>query len=361
MLLQSRFAADETPQVIAAETTDYPPVDVIVAFHNEACLLPGKVANLLHLDYPRHLLRFILVDGQSTDDSLEIAKDAARKDARFILLDGAIANKTRQINLALAWCSAAWVLVTDADAHLPECTLKELVDVATADCRVAVAGVFHQPASATHLDRLHWRAWNASRRFENRVGSTSAALGPCYLFRRDLLPCLPDDVVADDMHVSFAALAAGQRIALAEALVIERRAPDGTWSVLFHKVRKGRAFLREALRFLPRVHRMPTPMRELFLWRLAATLLAPPIILGAVAASLAIAPATSAGFWAFALVSCLTPLETLMPWRSWRRVVTAAAFIGLGLILSGVLCVALASLPFFPQRASFSRWRQEEK
>ncbi|MGE5193715.1 MAG: glycosyltransferase [Deltaproteobacteria bacterium] len=360
MLLASQAAAADTRQREFAESDGLPTVDVIIAFHNESHLLPGKVANLLRLDYPGHLLRFILVDGQSTDDSVKSVEETARRDERFIVLRGANANKTQQINLALTWCTADWVVLTDVDAHLPRFTLRKLVAVTARDPSVAVAGVLHRPGRAMRLDRLHWRAWNASRRFEYRVGSTSAVLGPCYMFRSGWLSCLPADVVADDMYISFAALASGRRIALAETLVIERRAPRGTLAVLFHKIRKARAFLREVLRFLPGALQMPSPMRELFLWRAAATTVAPLIILGAVACSLAIAPKAVGALSAFALACCFTHAEALAPWRWWRWIVAAATHVGLGLVLAGVLCVALATLPFFPQQASFSRWRQEE-
>jgi cellulose synthase/poly-beta-1,6-N-acetylglucosamine synthase-like glycosyltransferase len=361
MVSQSPVEALETWRLQPSRPPGLPTVDVIVPFRNEARLLPDKLTNLLCLDYPGSHLRFVLVDGQSTDGSREMAEQAARSDARFVVLRCRAADKTQQINLALTACTAPWVLITDVDAYLPPNTLKELLVVATVDPRVAVTGVFHRPQTATCLDRLHWQMWNVSRRFECRLGSASAVLGPCYLLRGGWLSGLPADVVADDMYVSFAALAGGWRIALADTLVVERRAPAGSLAFLFHKVRKGRAFLREVLRFLPAAPRMPSPMRELFLWRAAATLLAPPVILGAAAAGLVFAPKVFAVFWAFVLVCCCAPLKPLAPWSFGRLVVTAAALVGLWVVLAGVLCVALASLPFFAQQASFSRWRQEEE
>ncbi|HTI50169.1 MAG TPA: glycosyltransferase [Planctomycetaceae bacterium] len=361
MLLQTRPAAQARPERRSTRPESLPQVDVIVAFHNEARLLPDKLANLLDLDYPADLLRFVLVDGKSTDGSLAIAETAAQGDSRFTVVRSPVANKTLQINLALTRCRAPWVLYTDVDAHLPENTLRELVAVVAPDPRIAVAGVLHRPGCSTSFDQRHWRFWNASRRFERRTGSTSAVLGPCYLFRRNWLFTLPADVIADDMYVSFAALASGRRIALAETLVIERRAPGGTVPVLFHKIRKARALLREVLRFLPRARRTPSPMRELFLWRAAVTMAAPPAILAAFVVSLAIAPAAGTVFWLMGLACCFFPLEERMPWRLGRTAIAVAALVGLGLTLACVLCVALVSLPFVSQQASFSRWRQEER
>jgi hypothetical protein len=101
-------------------------------------------------------------------------------------------------------------------------------------------------------------------------------------------------------------------------------------------------------------------MRELFLWRAAATLIAPWVILWLVAESLRAAPATAGLMWGGALACCLVPIEGAIPWRGGRAVIQAAALVGLAVILAGVLCLALVSLPFFAQRASFLRWGQEE-
>src|SRR5690242_18463300 len=125
MLLASPAEAADAPEREFTESDDgLPTVDVVVAFHNESRLLPGKLANLLRLDYPGHLLRFILVDGHSTDGSVKAVEEMARRDERFIVLRGAGANKTQQINLALTRCTAEWVVLTDADAHLPRFTLR---------------------------------------------------------------------------------------------------------------------------------------------------------------------------------------------------------------------------------------------
>jgi len=361
MLLKSGDTLAESWRRKSALAADLPAVDIVIPFYNEANLLPGKLSNLQSLDYPGHLLRFILVDGLSTDESADIVAAAALQDDRLIFLRAPCANKTQQLNLGLMACLAPWVLMTDVDASLPADTLRELVATATHAPRVAVAGVLHRPGLAARLDRWHWQMWNISRRLECRSGSTSTVMGPCYLVRRDWMPSFPESVIADDMYVSFAALQSGWQIALTDTMVVERRGARGTLPVLYHKVRKGRAFLREVLRVLPTAGRMPSPMRELYLWRAAATLIAPVFILGIVIASLALVPEIFAPLWGLALLCCLAPVETLIPVRGGSRLVAVAAVVGLGLILAGVLCVALVSLPFFSQRVCFSRWHQEEQ
>jgi cellulose synthase/poly-beta-1,6-N-acetylglucosamine synthase-like glycosyltransferase len=67
--------------------------------------------------------------------------------------------------------------------------------------------------------------------------------------RRDIVPSLPDDVVADDVHTAFRASKGGYRVAFLRADVTELRAPASLSEMLRHKHRKADAYLREVLRF----------------------------------------------------------------------------------------------------------------
>lgn len=304
-------------------------VDVIVPFRNEARLLPRKLRNLARMAGPAGGLRFLLVDGASDDGSRELAEAAVRSDPRFVLVRCPVGDKTKQLNAAWAAGDAPWVLVTDADATLPVDAILRLLAVADGD--VAAVGALHRPRRAGRLDRLHWDLWNATRLREWRTGCTSAVLAPCYLLRRDGFPGWPAGVVADDLYAAFHALARGRRVALAEVLAVERRAPAGALAFAFHKVRKGRAVVREVLRFLPAAGRMPARQRRVFLVRAGSVLVAPWLVLAA--------------------AGVLTPLLLVRRWRG---------RVGLVLILAVVLAVAQVTAPFVRQRARFSRWRQEE-
>ena len=102
--------------------------------------------------------------------------------------------------------------------------------------------------------------------------------------------------IADDLHVSFATLAAGRCVAMADVPVIERRSPACLRGFVRHKARKGQAMLREVLRMLPAAPRMRPPLRGLFLERAATVLVAPAIILLLVGVACWSAPAVTAMF-----------------------------------------------------------------
>ena len=91
----------EPPRLPTGPSVDQPPVDIIVAVFNEARTITGKIANLLALDYPGDRLRFIVVDGGSSDDTCEHVTAWAARDDRVSFRATDVAHKTRQLNVAL--------------------------------------------------------------------------------------------------------------------------------------------------------------------------------------------------------------------------------------------------------------------
>ena len=272
-----------------------PRVDVLVAVHEEGRRLAAKLDNLESLEYPPDRIRFWIVDGASGDDSLRIARARAARDERYRVLAWPVADKTAQLNAALQRARAEWVLVTDADALLPGDILARLLEAAAAVPGTEVVGATVQPARAHPLELLHWRWLNRMTLWEARVGSASIVTAPCYLFRRRLLQRLPEDVIADDVHVALAARAQGRRVGMIDADVVEMRAPCDLRALFGHKVRKGAAYIREVVRFLPRLRGFRGRDRVLFVGRAMQVLGVPSLlVLSGGAAAVALA---RAGLW----------------------------------------------------------------
>jgi cellulose synthase/poly-beta-1,6-N-acetylglucosamine synthase-like glycosyltransferase len=337
-----------------APSAGEPRVDVIVPVHNEAPLIGDKLRNLGELRYPGSHLRIWIVDGASSDGTAETTQQWIARDDRFTLLRLPVADKTAQVNAALARGSAEWIMVTDGDARLEPTTLAWLVAAGAADPDLAAVGTPVQPARAHPLERLHWAISNHLRRWESRRGCASLVTAPCYLFRRTLLPSFPPDVVADDAHVALAAAAAGRRVGLVDAAVTELRSPTSLADLLRHKQRKTDAYLREIFRFLPRLGAMASPAREVFLWRLVQMTLAPVLA--------AIVLVALAG-WLLTLElgadALLVPAAGLLllagaaaVWRPTRNLLLGAL---LGALLLAILLAALAACPFSRQTACYPR------
>lgn len=319
---------------------DWPPVDVIVPVHDEAAWIEDKLRDVATLDYPTACLRVWVVDGASTDGTADLARRWVSADERFHLLRLPVAHKTAQLNAALRRSTAEWVLVTDADARLPRETLRALIGTALVDPSLGALGSLVEPVTAHPLEHLHWSLSNGVRRAEAAAGCASMVAAPCYLVRRAIVPSLPGDVVADDVHVALASCAAGWRTGLVEARVRELRTPVRLTELFGHKVRKTEFYIRELLRFLPSIGRMQPLARLLLLSRLAHLTLLPVLgVVAAIATSLFLWPPLvplglllTAGLMAAPVARQLPPL-VLLP--SLVLLLDTAALVALGRIVLG--------------------------
>jgi cellulose synthase/poly-beta-1,6-N-acetylglucosamine synthase-like glycosyltransferase len=318
-------------------STERPSVLIVVATYDEAALIEKKLENLAALTYSDR--RVVIVDGGSTDGTVACVERWIASHPDFTLLETQHRDKTAQLNHALAACNEdAWVLVTDADSLLEPDTLERLFAMIAADGSVGVVGTHVRPTSAHALETLHWRATDWLRGRESDRGSAAIVAAPCYLARREFL-ALPNDAIADDVHVACSAMLAGRRVAQSDVTVLELRSPRTLRALLRHKYRKGDAYLREILRFLPLAHRMPAPMRAIFLWR-AALLTIVPLLATLGGAMLLIAIAWIAPLYAAALLLLILP---------------PARGAALAVMLTVVSAAALLAYPFSRQAASFPK------
>jgi len=335
------------PRPADAEPADppaWPEVDVVLPVHNEAPYIAEKIRNLRALDYPEDRIRFWIVDGASTDGTPALAARDAAGDERFTVADTPAASKSAQVNRALASCRAPWVLVTDVDCLLAPDTLRRLVRKGESDPLIAAVGATVVPAAAHAGEALHWAVADNLRVLEGAHGATSIVTGPCYIFRRDVMPSFAPGVVADDAHAAFRCAAAGRRVCFVPAVVSDVRSPHSLAEMVPHKYRKARAYLREIVRFFPRIGSMHRRARQVFLWHAAQMIAGPPAAVALGAAMLAFVVAAGPWAWGGAAAASAVFLAD-------RRRRTAA---GLSAVLVIALLAAVLSLPF-PQRPAYAK------
>jgi cellulose synthase/poly-beta-1,6-N-acetylglucosamine synthase-like glycosyltransferase len=216
-----------------------------------------------------------------------------------------------------------------------------------------VVGAQVRPVAAHPVEQMHWRITNRLRMRESRRGGGAAVAAPCYMFRRSLLRTFPDDVVADDIHVTFAAALRGRRAVMIAGAVDELRTPQTLAALIGHKIRKSRAYLREVLRFLPYVGRMRAPVSRILLWRAAHLSIVPALVALEIAlASARVASSSVSSTTAAAVTVTLVLLAVLAGPRRTSRLLVA---LGLTLVLTFAMLVALVSYPLMAQTASFRR------
>ena len=188
------------------EISDLPPVSIIIPARNEAEVLPQTLPSILTQEYPEELLKIILVDDGSTDETASIATETASNLGKSHLLE--IISTS---DLPPKWSGKLWALeqgirhsqtstnpsyyylLTDADIQHHRQNLRQLVSKAEIeDLEITSLMVLLKcqnfweklliPAFVFFFQKLYPFPW-----VNNPQNSTAAAAGGCILIRREAL------------------------------------------------------------------------------------------------------------------------------------------------------------------------------
>lgn len=312
-------------------------VSVILAVHNEGHRLSSKVRNLLAQDYPRKLVRVIVVDDGSSDGSVENLESQDLERVTIISLPER-RGKAAALNAGLGAAMGDVVVFTDARQAVRPDAIRMLCRNFSDPSVAAVTGRLFSPAGSA--GRLFRRYVEAVRSWEGIWGSCAGAAGALWAVRRECVEALPEDTILDDLVLSLSATAVGRLVYEKHALAFEShedsarvwrrrlRTLAGNWQILFHPVKYRRVFTTRS--FVPlvcqKLLRLLFPFAAL---AFAVSVLAVwPVVIGP-AAVLILALVLSAGLTGAlrgSVISALSsllfaPLEALWLYLSGRQTV----------------------------------------
>jgi len=215
----------------AAAETSWPAVSVVIAAHNEASRLPGRVTNLLEQNYPGQLEIIVVSDGST--DATDTAVLPFSSSVRLLTIPRS--GKAAALNAGVAAATGDILVFADARQRFARNAIVELVANFSDPAVGGVTGELildceeePQSASVGEAVGLYWRYEKWLRRQESRVGSTLGATGAIYAIRRDLWQPLPAETLLDDVLTPMRVVLGGRRVVLEEgARAFDRASPDG--------------------------------------------------------------------------------------------------------------------------------------
>jgi len=225
------------PRPHAVSDTLRPGVSIVVAARNEAAQLPGRIENLLALDYPADRLEIIVAANGTTDRTPQaIARYLTAEDAapavRLIHIEQP--GKAGALNAGVAAARHDVIVFADARQRFARDTVRRLVRN-LADPRVgAVSGELvldcERGAGSSNIGEglgAYWRYEKALRKLESRVDSTIGATGAVYALVRRHWRDLPPGTLLDDVLAPMRVVLAGGRVVFDEtARAFDVAAPD---------------------------------------------------------------------------------------------------------------------------------------
>jgi cellulose synthase/poly-beta-1,6-N-acetylglucosamine synthase-like glycosyltransferase len=215
----------------------YPRVTVLFCAHNEAAILPEKIANCKALDYPAELLEFCVGSDGSTDGTNALLQAWARDPRVRLTLSLDRVGKTALLNRIVPTATGEIVLFSDASTLFPPGAVRRHVDH-YADPIVGCVGgdlVFvnaaRSPVSGAH--GAYWRYERHLRRCESSLGILACVAGANYSMRwtlwRAVEPRFADDcnsplnVIEQDYRVVYDPEASAREVAAESSTGLMRR------------------------------------------------------------------------------------------------------------------------------------------
>ena len=120
---------DEFNKISKNNSTSF---SVVIPFRNEAENLPNLLESIAALKYPKELVEFILVDDDSSDNSVSIIDDFLNNRMTIRVINNKRTSnspKKDAITTAISIAKNNWIVTTDADCIVPENWLGILEDI----------------------------------------------------------------------------------------------------------------------------------------------------------------------------------------------------------------------------------------
>ena len=195
-----------------------PSVSVILAVHNGIAQLPGKLEELLGLDYP-NLREIIVVSDGSSDGTAEfLAQQDHHARLKTIILDEH-QGKAVAVNAGIATAMGDILLFVDIRPEIGSGAIDQLVSN-FADPQIGcVTGelILRQnghDAAAAAVSGIYWRYEQWIRTCESAVDSPVGVYGGFYAVRRELAVPQPAGMILDDMFQPLSVIRQGFRSVL---------------------------------------------------------------------------------------------------------------------------------------------------
>jgi biofilm PGA synthesis N-glycosyltransferase PgaC len=183
-----------------------PKISVLVPTYNESNIIHFKLQNLKIMEYPRELLQIVVVDSESTDNTISIVNDFVTQHPEInvdVVEDTVRKGKSSALNLALGYCNGDVVLVSDADCFWPRDILLRTLPFFADPSVGAISGpkVLLNPGQslATKSEDTYLNSMNLIKLGESKTGSTLLFEGGFSAYKKGVLESFdPYDTGSDD-------------------------------------------------------------------------------------------------------------------------------------------------------------------
>jgi cellulose synthase/poly-beta-1,6-N-acetylglucosamine synthase-like glycosyltransferase len=218
----------------------YPRVTLVFCAHNEAAVLPEKIANCQALDYPAELLEFCVGSDGSTDGTNALLQAWAQDPRVRLRLNPERQGKTALLNRIVPSVKGDVVLFSDASTlfapDVVRCHAAHYADpaIGCVGGDLDFVNTAHAPVSGAH--GAYWRYERHLRQCESSLGILAYVAGAHYSMRRELWRTVAPHF-ADDCNSPLNVIEQGYRVVYDPQATAREVAAESSQGLMRRRVR----------------------------------------------------------------------------------------------------------------------------
>ena len=177
------------------ELKELPQITVFFPAWNEEKVIDMRIKNLADIDYPKNLIKVLIVDDASADKTRKECLNAFKK---YDLNGEIITNKKRKgtnynYNLGIKKAKTEIILTTDADVIFDKKAIKEGLKVLNSKNVGAICGelkpIINKKSIATSTEKPYRDVYGKMCTWESDLDSTYCFNGPFILLKKKAFHC----------------------------------------------------------------------------------------------------------------------------------------------------------------------------
>jgi len=210
----------------------YPSISILVPAYNEEKTIKSTLLSLIALKYPAGKKEIIILNDGSTDNTLNVAKQFAKKYSFIKILDKKNSGKANSLNAGLKLAKGELVAVVDADSYPEPNALLKMVGFFNEPCVAAVTSKVLVKNKNNWLSRIQVLdysiiAW--TRKLLDFIDSVYVTNGPLSVYRKNVLITIggfdPKNLT-EDIEITWNLLSKGYQTRMAYAATVYTSVPE---------------------------------------------------------------------------------------------------------------------------------------
>ncbi|MGP8328999.1 MAG: glycosyltransferase [Methanosarcinaceae archaeon] len=195
-----------------------PKITVIIPTYNESEVIDHRIKNLNYINYPSEKIHAIVVDDQSTDNTVKLANKAFNKYgiSGEVIIKDARTGTNASVNLGISKAYTDIIVTTDADVVFEDNALNHAISTLLSEERIgAVCGelepVVIEDSFTTRSEQAYRSVYGKMCTWESNIHSTYCFNGPLIVLKKKAFSPIPKTHGASDAGMALRIIRNGYR------------------------------------------------------------------------------------------------------------------------------------------------------